>query len=108
MSISHHKESITGIMILDLKKSELQFKSTSIDYMLVTEEIVYIEGLGQIKNQGEYKYQLRINGDNDSGFLCIKIWDDNRIIYDNALFNQELSKGIVNVKSLDASKNEKN
>ena len=88
----------TGNTEFQFKVADLNFKSTSYDWLVVTGgDYAMFKGVGTINNEGVYKFMIWA-GDNDPDTFCIKIWyeeDNNEIVvYDNGM-DQEIGGGSI-------------
>lgn len=70
------------------KSADLDFDSTSYDWLVVTgSDFASFRGVGTINGMGEYKFQIWA-GDNDPDTLRIRIWyedDGEVVVYDNGM-----------------------
>ena len=88
----------TGNTEFQFKVADLNFKSTSYDWLAVTgSDYAMFKGLGTVNSEGVYKFMIWA-GDNDPDTFRIKIWyeeDDNEVvIYDNGT-DQEIEGGSI-------------
>ena len=81
----------TGNTEFQFKVANLNFKSTSYEWLVVAGARAQYKGIGTINSAGEYRFMLTaIDGDmlaNGKGQdkFRMRIWDDNGLIYDNQL-----------------------
>ena len=92
----------TGNTEFQFKVADLNFKSTSYDWLVVTgSDYARFKGTGTINGQGEYKFLIWA-GDNDPDTFRIKIWyedgDNEVVVYDNGM-DQEIGGGSIVVRT---------
>jgi PKD repeat protein len=81
----------TGQTEFQFKVANLNFKSTSYEWLVVAGAKAQYKGIGTINGAGTYRFMLTaIDGDLLAGGkgldkFRIRIWDDNGLIYDNQL-----------------------
>ena len=82
----------TGNTEFQFKVADLNFKSTSYDWLVVAGKKAMYKGVGTINGEREYKFMLSaIDGDLQGGdgidMFRIKIWDTvtGEVVYDNQL-----------------------
>ena len=81
----------TGQTEFQFKVANLNFKSTSYEWLVVAGAKAQYKGIGTINRTGTYRFMLTaIDGDLLAGGkgldkFRIRIWDDNGLIYDNQL-----------------------
>jgi parallel beta-helix repeat protein len=78
----------TGNTEFQFKAGNLNFKSTSYDWLVIAGNKAKFKGTGTINGTGSYKFMLTaIDGDYNKGTdpdeFHIKIWGDSGVIYDN-------------------------
>ena len=88
----------TGNTEFQFKIADLNFKSTSYDWLVVTgSDYAMFKGVGTINNEGVYKFMIWA-GDNDPDTFRIKIWyeegDNEIVVYDNGT-DQEIGGGSI-------------
>ena len=88
----------TGNTEFQFKIADLNFKSTSYDWLVVTgSDYAMFKGVGTINNEGIYKFMIWA-GDNDPDTFRIKIWyeegDNEIVVYDNGM-DQEIGGGSI-------------
>ena len=89
----------TGNTEFIFKAGDLNFHSTSYDWLVVTgSNYARFKGAGTINRSGEYKFMLWA-GDNAPDTFRIKIWQENElgeefVVYDNG-FDQEIMGGSI-------------
>jgi hypothetical protein len=88
----------TGNTEFQFKAGDLNFHSTSYDWLVVTgSEFAKFKGTGTINGEGTYKFQIWA-GDNDPDTFRIKIWweDDGNehVVYDNGM-DQPIDGGSI-------------
>jgi len=79
------------------KASDLNFHSTSYEWLVVAGNMAQFKGEGTINGQGSYKFMITADDDNPDTFR-IKIWDENGTVYDNGS-QQSLGGGSIVVHS---------
>ncbi len=74
----------TGNTKFQFKTGDLNFRSTSYDYLVVNQNgtNAQFKGTGTINGEGEYKFLIWA-GNDDPDTFHIKIWGDSGIVYDN-------------------------
>ena len=77
------------------KAGDLNFKSSSYDWLVVAGNKAQFKGEGTINGQGSYKFMITADDDNPDTFR-IQIWGDNGIVYDNGS-QQALGGGSIKV-----------
>ncbi len=77
------------------KAGDLNFKSSSYDWLVVAGNKAQFKGVGTINGQGSYKFMITADDDNPDTFR-IQIWGDNGIVYDNGS-QQALGGGSIKV-----------
>ena len=88
----------TGNTEFQFKAGDLDFHSTSYDYLIVNQNgtNAQFKGTGTINGEGEYKFMLWAGDDPDT--FRIKIWYDiddmEVVVYDNGM-NQPISEGSI-------------
>lgn len=75
------------------KAGDLNFHSSSYEWLVVAGKKATFKGEGTINGQGSYKFMIRAYDDNPDSFR-IQIWDDTGTIYDNGS-QQELGGGSI-------------
>jgi hypothetical protein len=89
----------TGSTEFQFKAGDLNFHSTSYDWLVVTgSDYARFKGIGTINGMGDYKFMLWA-GDNDPDTFRIKIWEEDEfgiesVIYDNGM-DQEIGGGSI-------------
>ena len=88
----------TGNTEFQFNVANLNFKSTSYDWLVITgSDYATFKGVGTINDEGAYKFMIWA-GDNDPDTFRIKIWyeeDNNEIVvYDNGM-DQEIGGGSI-------------
>ena len=88
----------TGNTEFQFKAGDLNFHSTSYDWLVVTgSDFAKFKGSGTINGQGDYKFQIWA-GDNDPDTFRIKIWYEDGggevVVYDNGP-DQEIGGGSI-------------
>lgn len=81
----------TGNTEFQFKAADLDFKSTSYEWLVVANSQAIYKGTGTINGRGNYGLILTaVDGDNNDKFR-IKIWDkdNDKIIYDNEIGTSE-------------------
>jgi len=78
----------TGNTEFQFKVANLNFKSTSYDWLVIAGAKAQYKGTGTINGAGSYKFMLSAVDGNLKGTgpdtFRMKIWDDNGVVYDNA------------------------
>jgi hypothetical protein len=64
------------------KAGDLNFKSTSYEWLVVAGTNAKFKGVGTINGQGTYRFMISADDDNSDTFR-IQIRGDNGIVYDN-------------------------
>ncbi|HEX9896328.1 MAG TPA: SBBP repeat-containing protein [Dehalococcoidales bacterium] len=88
----------TGRVELQFKPADLNFRSVSFNWLVISGAKAMFTGTGTINGEGSYKFQITVidaDADSSDEFTVdrfrIKIWDDSSgnevVIYDNALGN---------------------
>jgi len=77
------------------KAGDLNFHSTSYEWLVVAGNKAQFKGVGTINGEGSYKFMISADDDNPDTFR-IQIWDDNGIVYDNGA-QQSLGGGSIKV-----------
>jgi len=83
---SGHQEELTHPIEFQFKVADLNFKSTSYDWLVIAGSKAKYKGTGSINGTGEYGFMLSaIDGTPDK--FRIKIWDKETgdVVYDNQL-----------------------
>lgn len=75
------------------KAGDLNFHSSSYEWLVVAGNKAQFKGEGTINGQGSYKFMITADDDNPDTFR-IHIWDDNGTVYDNGS-QQSLGGGSV-------------
>lgn len=75
---------------------DLDFKSTSYEWLVVSGDMAQFKGEGTIKGLGSYQFMITANDNPDT--FRIKIWDDSETLYDNGS-QQSLGGGSIVVHS---------
>ncbi|TKJ38598.1 MAG: hypothetical protein CEE38_02530 [Planctomycetes bacterium B3_Pla] len=87
----------TGNTEFQFKAGDLNFHSSSYDWLLVTgSNYARFKGTGTINGSGEYKFMIWAGDDNPDTFR-IKIWEENGgevVVYDNG-FDQAIGGGSI-------------
>ncbi|MGA7076621.1 MAG: PQQ-binding-like beta-propeller repeat protein [Halobacteriota archaeon] len=77
----------TGNTEFQFKVANLNFKSTSYDWLVIAGAKAQFKGTGTINGAGSYKFMLSAVDGNLKGTgpdtFRMKIWDDNGVVYDN-------------------------
>ena len=74
----------TGNTEFQFKVADLNFKSTSYDWLVIAGSKAQYKGTGTINGTGDYKFMLTaIDGTPDK--FRIKIWNDAGTVYDNQM-----------------------
>jgi len=73
-----------GSTEFQFKAGDLNFHSTSYEWLVVADNTAIYRGEGTINGQGSYMFMLWAVDDSPDTFR-IQIWDDNGIIYDNGM-----------------------
>jgi PKD repeat protein len=79
------------------KAGDLNFSSTSYEWLVVAGNKAQFKGEGTINGQGSYQFMISADDDNPDTFR-IKIWDENGTVYDNGS-QQSLGGGSIVVHS---------
>lgn len=77
------------------KAGDLNFHSTSYEWLVVAGNKAQFKGEGTINGQGSYRFMLWADDDDPDTFR-IKIWDDTGVVYDNGS-HQPLGGGSIKV-----------
>jgi hypothetical protein len=91
----------TGNTAFVFEVAELEFHSTSYDWLVVTgSDYARFKGTGTINDAGEYKFMLWA-GDNNPDTFRIKIWEEDELgvetdVYDNG-FDQVIGGGSIKI-----------
>jgi hypothetical protein len=76
----------TGNTEFQFHAGNLNFKSTSYDWLVVAGTKAQYKGTGTINGAGNYKFMLTaIDGSKGPDMFRIRIWDDNGLVYDNQM-----------------------
>lgn len=75
---------------------DLDFRSTSYDWLVVSGDMAQFKGEGTLNGQGSYQFMITANDGLDT--FRIKIWDDSGTLYDNGS-QQPLGGGSIVVHS---------
>lgn len=79
-----------GTTEFQFKAGDLNFHSTSYDWLVVAGAKAQFKGVGTINGEGAFKFMLtaidgQVNGGGGVDKFRIRIWDDTGIVYDNQL-----------------------
>jgi len=80
----------TGQTEFQFKVANLNFHSTSYDWLVVAGARAQYKGSGSINGAGDYRFMLtaidgQVSGGGGTDKFRMKIWGDNGLIYDNQL-----------------------